>query len=62
MSGKQLHEEIVKLHHMIDQLYDCHIPSKRASDIYLIIDEQYGKVLRELIAKGVFNDENCKRI
>ena len=57
MSGNQLHSEMVKLHHMIDQLYDCHVPSKRASDIYLIIDEQYYKIMRELKAKGVFEDE-----
>lgn len=57
MSGKQLHREIVKLHHMIDDLYERAPLSKANSNLYQIIDEQYSKILTELIAKGVFQDE-----
>lgn len=57
MDGKQLHSEIVKLHHMIDDLYERAPLSKANSNLYQIIDEQYSKILTELIAKGVFNDD-----
>jgi len=57
MDGKMLHSEMMKLHEMVGQLYDCFNPTKRASNIYLIIDEQYYKIMRELKAKGVFEDE-----
>ena len=57
MDGKQLHSEIVKLHHMIDDLYERAPLSKANSNLYQIIDEQYSKILTELIAKGVFQDE-----
>lgn len=57
MCGKQLHAEVIKLHHMIDDLYERAPLSKSNSNLYQMIDEQYGKILTELIAKGVFHDE-----
>ena len=57
MDGKQLHSELVKLHHMIDTLYERAPLSKGTSNLYMMIDEQYYKIFRELKAKGVFEYE-----
>ena len=48
--------ELRKLHVMMDQLYETHPCTKRGSDVYQMIDEQYSKVFRELKARNVFKE------